>query len=168
VRQYHELLQMRIKCAVGETVSRPPTDRELRPRSIGGLCRRVGTDHYAQSRSFGYPRRRRLKMKKNRSKGLIYWYKSSDVLEVMIQITIESKFNVGAFTHVLSNHFSLLKTLLGYYWNTFYTHPILPYFKTWGAPWLCCSLPSSGPVDMRISESMCVYLAKIETHIECF
>jgi len=36
---------MRIKCAVGETVSRPPPDRELRPRSVSGLCARVGPGH---------------------------------------------------------------------------------------------------------------------------
>jgi len=39
---------MRIKCAVGETVSRPRTDRELRPRSVDGLCARVGPGHISR------------------------------------------------------------------------------------------------------------------------
>jgi len=51
-RSAHELVQMCIKCAVGVTVSRPPTDRELIPRSVGGLCRRVGTSHYTEKLRF--------------------------------------------------------------------------------------------------------------------
>jgi len=35
-----------LKRAVDETVSRLPTDRELRTRSVGGISLRVGTDHY--------------------------------------------------------------------------------------------------------------------------